>query len=142
MNARWYLAQLLFAQATENVEAAVLCESSYVLFEAASAREAYDKAVDWGHKHEQDSTFSLLGVRHLNSLDEPPADGVEVGGGFFEETAAWMRINELIPARDEIPIIVFEQNPDTPIGELIDDDTDAKLRRLFPTNPGSDEPPN
>ena len=138
----WYLAQLLFAQAPDDLQAAVLCESSFVLFEATSARQAYDKAIDWGHHHEAESTFTLLGVQHLNSLDQPPGDGVEVGGEFFEESAVWMRRDELIPARDEIPVIVFEQNSDTPIEELIDGDTEAKLRKLFSTNAGSDGPTN
>ena len=140
--ALWYLAQLLFAQTAENLEDTVLCESSYVLFEAVSARIAYDKAVEWGHQHEQKSPFSFLGVRHLNYIDEPPADGVEVGGGFFEETGAWMRRDELIPERDEIPILVFEQNPDTPVGALIDDEKQARLRKLFPTDFCSEEPSN
>lgn len=127
----WYLAQLLFAEPTEDLQASVLCESSYVLFRAETATLAYDKAMEWGHRHEDESAFAFLGVRHMNSLDEPPGDGVELGGGFFEEVAVWLRRDEWIPPREEIPVIVLEQNPDTPIGELADDDTKARLRRLF-----------
>jgi hypothetical protein len=133
----WYLAQLTFAQPTDDPSASVLCESCYVLFEADSANSAYDKAVEWAEIHESESTFDFVGVRHLNSLDEPPADGVEVGGGFYEETAVWLRRVELIPARDEIPVIVFEGNPDTPIGKLINTETASRVRKLFSTD---DEP--
>jgi len=138
----WYLAQLLFAQATEDPEASVLCESSYVLFEAASAVEAYQKSEAWGHRHESGSSFSFFGVAHLNSVREPPGDGVEVGGGFFEEPAAWSRQHELIPPRDEIPVIVLERNLDTPIGELMSEEQRSTVHKLLAGHPDSSEPPN
>lgn len=45
--------------------------------------------------------------------------------------------------RDElIPVIVFEQNPDTPVRELIDGDSKANRKKHFMTDTGSDESPN
>ena len=132
MELRWYVADLLFAQATEETCATVLCESSQVLLEALNADHAYVKAMEWARRHEEDSSMKLVGVRHLHSLTEPPGDGCEVGGGFFEEPGIWERRDELIPPKDEIPVLVLERNPNTPVGELIDDETKAKLHKLFP----------
>jgi hypothetical protein len=55
-----------------------------------------------------------------------------VGGQFFEETGVWEQPDRFIPAREEIPIIQLEGHPDEPVGDLVSDETKARMRRIFP----------
>ncbi|MBX3280370.1 MAG: hypothetical protein KF868_20425 [Acidobacteria bacterium] len=122
---------LLFARVAEQPGSSVFCESSSVLFEAATAGVAYDRALEWAGRHTEHTDFEFVGVRHIHSLDDTPGDGVEVGGRFFEDVDPWERRDELIPPRHEIPVIVFEANPTTPVGRLLDEDTEVKIQRFF-----------
>ena len=117
----WYVAEMLFAQPkVEGVES-VVCEECDVLFEAETAIEAYDKAVAWAADYADDpATLAFVGVENVRSLNEPPADGVEIGGRFYESDDVWERQDE-IPARDEIVTIRAELAPDTTVGEMLDD---------------------
>ena len=112
---------MLFAQPkVERVES-VVCEECDVLFEAPTAFEAYDKALAWAADYADDSTeLALVGIENVRSLSESPADGVEVGGGFFESEDVWERQGE-IPARDEILTIRAELAPKTTVSEMLDD---------------------
>ena len=131
MEARWYVVDLLFARVPEQPGSTMFCESSSVLFEAANGDSAYDRALQWADHHTAHSDFAFVGVRHIHSLDQSPGDGVEVGGRFFEDVDPWGRRDELIPPRHEIPIIVFEANTTTPVGDLLDEDSEAKIQRFF-----------
>ncbi len=132
MTKYWYVADLLFAQRSDGESKTVLCESSQVLFEAPTAEAAYDKALAWARQHEQDSAFRFVGVMQIHSLDSAPCDGCEIGGEFFEESGVWERVAEFVPPKEEIPVIILERDSDTPVGELISEETKAVLRRLFP----------
>lgn len=132
MTSTWYIVDLLFAQPSDDSTQPVVCESCQVLFEAATAEAAYDKALDWARQHIEDSAFRLVGVRHVHSLDSAPCDGCEVGGRFFEEAGVWQRVAEFVPAKEDIPIIKMEHNPDTPVGELVANETMAMLRKILP----------
>jgi hypothetical protein len=60
----WYLAEILFAEPRQDGRAVYQCESSNVLISAATAAEAYGKAVDWGRGYaaEPPATMALLGA--------------------------------------------------------------------------------
>ena len=131
METRWYVVDLLFARTPERPSSTVFCESCLVLFEAPGALNAYDRALEWAARHTEGTDFKLVGITHIHSLNEPPGDGIEVGGRFFEDQDPWGRRNELIPPLEEIPVVLFEANPNTPIGKLLDEDTNAKVRRFF-----------
>ena len=128
----WYVADLLFAQRPTEGRPFV-CETCLVLLNAESARKAYDKAMQWGEDHVQGETgFEFVGIQHLYSLEEErPADGSEIGGHFFESEDIWEKRVELIPEIDDIPIIRFEDNPKTPIGELVSEETKRLGRRFL-----------
>jgi hypothetical protein len=132
METAWYVVDLLFAQLPEEGSTTVLCESSQVLFQAPTAEAAYDRGVEWARGHEQEAPFAFVGVRHVYSLDDPPGDGCEVGGHFFEEMGVWEQPDRFIPAREEIPIIQLESRPDEPVESLMSDETKAKMRKIFP----------
>jgi hypothetical protein len=132
----WYVAELLFARPKQEDEANVACESSLVLLEAPTALEAYEKALRWAEEHENGEgrvfNFKFVGVQHLHSLDEEqPGDGSEIGGGFFESEDVWERRDELIPPRDEIPVIRFEAHPDSPIQDLLSEEHQTRIRRVL-----------
>ena len=98
-----------------------------MIFEADSATEAYDKALAWAADHADDpAALAFVGVENVRSLSEPPADGVEVGGGFYESDDVWERQHE-IPAREEIVTIRAELAPDTTVGEMLND----RKRRIW-----------
>jgi len=127
----WYVVHLLFAQDPEDGSCTVLCETSQVLFDAASAEAAYARGESWAREHEQDSDFRFVGIEHIQSIVEELGDGCEVGGRFFEDDDVWQRQSELIPTMDEIPAIMFERNKDRPIGELMTDEQKRLAQRLF-----------
>ena len=132
----WYVAEMLFAQPkVEGVEC-VVCEECDVLFEAATAIEAYDKALAWAADYADDPTeLALVGIENVRSLNEPPADGVEVGGGFYESEDIWERQGE-IPARDEIVTIRAELAPETKVSEMLND----RKRGIWKKLSGDDAP--
>ena len=43
----------------------------------------------------------------------------------------WRRRDELIPDLNEIPTIKLEAHPDTPVGELIPDETVRKAKKIL-----------
>ena len=123
----WYVAEMLFAQPKAEGVESVVCEECDVLFEAGSATEAYDKALAWAADYADDpAALAFVGVENVRSLSEPPADGVEVGGGFYESDDVWERQHE-IPAREEIVTIRAELAPDTTVGEMLND----RKRRIW-----------
>jgi hypothetical protein len=127
----WYVVDMLFAQKPTSYRAKLKCEVCNVLFEAASALDACRKAQPWADEHSRDGGFFLVGIQHVRSLLDPPGDGVEIGGSFFDEIDPWGRKAELIPDLNEIPTIKFEQNPEKPVGELISDETKKQLREVL-----------
>lgn len=132
----WYVADLLFAQPKQEGKAAVTCEASQVLLEAPTAREAYAKAIRWAEQHENGEgglfNFRFVGVEHLHSLEEErPGDGSEIGGGFYESPDVWERRDELIPQQSDIPVIRYEANPDSPIGELLTEEQQERIRKVM-----------
>jgi hypothetical protein len=125
----WYVVDILFAQKSDCSSEIVQCESCNVLFEAPSALIAYEKAGKWAAEHEKDSAFKYVGICNLKSLDcAAPGEGTEVGGSFFEEKYFWHRINDFIPGKNEIATIALEANPNTPIGELMSDETKKRIK--------------
>ena len=128
----WYVADLLFAQLPMPGERRVACESCHVLFNASSALEVYDRSATWAESHIEGTPFHFVGVTHIRSLDDSqPTDGTEIGGQFFDDVDVWERKDELIPNRHEIPVVVWEQNPDTPIGDLMTSDQKKQLKNIF-----------
>ena len=128
----WYVADLLFAQLPAAGVRRVKCESCNVLFEGSSALEVYDKACSWAESHQDDSLFHFVGVEHIHSLDDDtPVDGTEIGGGFFDDEDVWKRKNELIPEKGKIPAIMWEQNPDVPVGDLMTAKQKRDIKKIF-----------
>jgi hypothetical protein len=128
----WYIADLLFAQLPVPGEERVTCESCNVLFEARSASEVYDRASTWAESHIEGTAFHFLGVTHIHSLsDSQPTDGTEVGGHFFDDVSVWERRDELIPEKDQIPVITWEQNCDMPIGDMMTAEQKKKLKEIL-----------
>lgn len=129
---QWYVVWLMFAQKPKEGKRGVKCESCQVLIEAPSALAAYDKGIVWAQSHVEDSSFHFLGVEHIHSLDgEQPGDGTEIGGSFFDEEDVWERRDELIPEKSKIPSIVWEQNMDVPIGELMTEEQKQEIKEIF-----------
>ena len=128
----WYVVDIVFAQKPEGDQSAVICETSNVLFEAPTALDACRKVVPWAEEHVRDTNFHVLGIQHVRSLHEhQPADGTEIGGSFFEERDPWRRKEEIIPDLNEIPTIMFEAHPHTPIKDLVPEATVQKAKKIF-----------
>jgi hypothetical protein len=128
----WYVVDILFAQKSDCSSEIVQCESCNVLFEAPSALIAYEKAEKWAAEHEKDSAFKYVGICNVKSLGcTTLGEGTEVGGSFFEEKYFWNRINDFIPDKSEIAAIVLEANTNTPIGELMSDETKKRIGEQF-----------
>ena len=85
----WYLAELLFAEPPQSGRAEFQCEACNVVFRAASAVEAYRKAVSWGlaYAAEPPAGMRLLGVSHLTTVGEELGDGTQICGRFFQAAA-------------------------------------------------------
>jgi hypothetical protein len=128
---RWYVVHLLFAQLPKEEKSSVKCESCHVLFHAPSALAAYDKGVTWAQSHIEDTNFQFVGVEHIHSLDDDPADGTEVGGSFFDEENIWERKSEFIPEKENIPAIMWEVNMDVPVGELMTEKQKKDIKEIF-----------
>jgi len=128
----WYIADLLFAQLPVPGEERVTCESCNVLLEAPSALDVYDKAATWAESHIEGTAFQFLGITHIHSLsDSQPNDGTEIGGQFFDDANVWERRDELIPDKNQIPVIIWEQNPETPIGDMMTAEQKKQLKQIF-----------
>ena len=127
----WYVVYLLFAQPENIDEENVMCETCQVLFSAPSALAAYDKGISWATEHIEEGDFQFIGIEHIQSLSEAPADGVEIGGSFYESKDVWQNKSELIPEKDAIPAIMWEQNSDVPVGELMTEKQINVAKRIF-----------
>jgi hypothetical protein len=127
----WYLAEILFAEPRRVDRHAHQCEACNVVFDATTAREAYQKAMAWGQSYaaEPPGGMQLLGVSHLTSIGDQLGDGIEVCGRFFETANPWDQPAELVPAPEALKAIVWEQNQDTPLGELLTPEQIAALKR-------------
>jgi hypothetical protein len=128
----WYIVFLVFAQEPKERQSRVKCESCNVLFEAESALEVYDKATIWAKEYERENNFKFFGVEHIKEVgSEQPTDGTELSGMFYDEENVWERRDELIPKKDEISAIVWEQNQNTPIGELMTEEQKQNLKEVL-----------
>ena len=128
----WYVVYLLFAQPENSDDAEnVVCETCQVLFSASSALTAYDKGISWAAEHVEESDFQLVGIEHIHSLHEEPADGVEIGGHFYTSEDIWQRKSELIPEKSELSALLWEKNSNVPIGEFMTEEHKNVLKRIF-----------
>ena len=127
----WYLAEILFAEPRRGDSQAHQCEACNVVFDAVTAREAYQKAIAWGQTYaaEPAAGMQMLGVSHLTSIGDQLGDGIEICGRFFETANPWDRPGELVPAPEALKAIVWEQNQDTPLGELLTPEQIGALKR-------------
>jgi hypothetical protein len=117
----WYLAEILFAEPKRANRRMYLCESCNVIFQSDSAEEAYEKALIWGQNYiaDEPEKLQLLGVAHLTSIDEEIGEGVEICGRYFQKLDIWDRVENLIPAQEQLAAIQWETS-DKPIGEMFD----------------------
>ena len=76
-----------------------ICESSHVLFQAPTAREAYLKAMEWGRSYAAEPPHDAVArcVRPTSITAERIGDGVEIGGRLFRKRDVWDRRDRLIP---------------------------------------------
>ena len=105
----WYLAGILFAETRTDGRRTSICESCNVLFQAPTAVEAYNKAMDWGRARaaEEAATMDLLGVSHLTTIDGEPGDGIEICGRYFRKRDVWDRVHEMVPPPAQLKAIVW-----------------------------------
>ena len=128
----WYRVDLLFATRPRGESPTVKCESCNVLFEGESAQAACDKAEGWAARHIVDSDFEFLGVEDIALLfEDKPGDGTEIGGSYFEDEGVWDRKAELIPKREDIPVIRFELNPEGAVRKLITEAQSKGLAEIY-----------
>ena len=134
----WYLAETLFAEPPDLERAEVQCEACNVVFRAASAVEAYRRAVSWGQAYaaEPPTALSLLGVSHLTTVGEELDDGTEICGRFFQVPA----VSGLVPPPEQLKAIQWERSRDTPLGELLVAEQVAQLRRVWGKDAGQKTP--
>ena len=116
----WYLAEILFAEPRQANRQAYQCESCNVVFDAATAVDAYRKAVAWAETYaaEPPAALRLLRVSHLPTIGERLGDGVEICGRFFESHDVWNHVGELVPPPETLKAVVWEQNQNTPLGDF------------------------
>jgi hypothetical protein len=128
----WYVVWLLFAQLPKEGKQFVMCESSQVLFKAKTAKDAYNKAESWAMKKEENSNFKFVGIEHMSDLlDEEIDDGTEIDGSFFKKKNIWERKDDIIPKKSKIKAILWEENSDIPVGELMTENQKKKMREIF-----------
>jgi hypothetical protein len=53
--------------------------------------------------------------------EEHPEDGTEVGGGMFEMKEVWKRRDEIVPDKKKLSAIVWEENLNTSLGEVLEE---------------------
>ena len=128
----WYLAEILFAEPRQADRQACQCESCNVVFDAATAADAYRKAVAWGQDYaaEPPTVMQFLGVSHLTTIGDRLGDGVEICGRLFESEDVWDRVAELVPPPETLKAVAWEQNQDKPLGESMTVDQIAQLKRV------------
>lgn len=133
----WYLAEILFAEPSRADRDACQCESCNVVLCAASAVEAYRRAISWGMDRaaQPPAAMRLLGVSHLTSIGEELGDGIEICGRFFEAPRVWDRADEIVPPPHQLKAIQWERGSNTPIGKLLSPEQIAQLKRAW----GEDE---
>ncbi len=133
----WYLAEILLAEPPQPDLAEYQCESCNVVFQAASAAEAFQKAVAWGQAYaaEPPAVLQLLGVSHLTTVGVELGDGIEICGRYFQAPSVWERTSELIPPPDQLKAIRWERSQDTPIGELFTTQQIDQIQRTWGQGP-------
>jgi hypothetical protein len=111
----------------------VLVRVLNVLFQAPTAAEAYQQAMEWGRARatELPASVDLLGVSQLTTIDEEPGNGVEICGHFFRKRDVWNRDDTMVPPPEELKAIVWERNRDTPVGELLSERQVHLLERVM-----------
>ena len=128
----WYAVWILFAQQAEEGKKFVFCENCQVLFNAATANNAYEKALIWAEVHEEETGFKFFGIESVIGIsDDELKDGTEIDGSFFKKKNIWDKKEKLIPKQNEIAEIVWEENLDTPIGNLMTNRQKADLKKIF-----------
>ncbi len=117
----WYLAELLFTEPPQADRTEYQCESCNVVFQATDAAGAYQKAVAWGlaYAAEPPTGMRLLGVSHLTTVGDELVDGTEICGRFFQTSGPWCEVAKLVPPPGQLKAILWEQNRDVPIRELL-----------------------
>lgn len=129
----WYLAEVLFAEPPHSDRADLQCESCNVVFHAVTAVEAYRKAFAWGldYAAEPPAAMRMLGVSHLTTIGEELTDGTEICGRFFRAAGVWESAIELVSAPGHLKAIQWEQGRDITIGELLNPEQLAQLKRAW-----------
>ena len=128
----WYLNYLLFAATEPESKGEYVCETCNILLEAATAEDTYQAAELWGKEYESEN-LRFIGVEELNYIQEDqPGHGDEIAGSFFDEQDIWSRISKFVPPKNKLNAIRIEgSNANKPIGELIDDQMEKRLKRVF-----------
>lgn len=126
------MSYLLFAATKPEPEGEYVCETCNVLLEATTAEQAYKAAELWAKDHEHEN-MRFVGVEELIYIqDDRPGHGDEIAGSLFDEENIWSRVLEFIPKKDKLNAIKFESSDaNKPIGELIDDQMEKRLKRIF-----------
>jgi len=129
----WYLAEILLAETPHVDRDEYQCEACEVLLLASNAAEAYNKAVAWGEAYaaEPPAAMRLLGVSHLTTVGEELGDGTEVCGRFFEESAVWDRVAELVPPSDQLAALKWEKASDLPLVAMLGSEAVVRLNRAW-----------
>jgi hypothetical protein len=129
---KWYIAFLLFAQLPNDQKRSIKCESCKVLFEAESAIEVYDKSILWAEDYKANNLFKFVGVEHIHKIgDEYPKDGTEICGSLFDDENIWERKDELIPKKHKLTEIIWEQNQNISLKELMTKSQIQNLKDIF-----------
>lgn len=129
----WYLAEILFAEPPDEANTDFQCEACNVVFQTADAVGAYRRAIAWGRNYaaEPPVRMLLLGVSQLTTVSEELGDGTEICGRFFEAPAVWELVVELVPPPSELKAVIWEQSGNVTLGELLDPEQIARLRRVW-----------
>ncbi len=129
----WSLAEVLLAEPPDGERSEYQCEACNVLFLAATAVEAFQKAVKWGldYAAEPPSGMRLLGVSHLTTVGDEIGDGTEICGRFFRAEAVWQRASELVPPPEQLKAIQWESGADRPVGDLLNAESVELLKRVW-----------
>lgn len=123
MNMKWYLANILFAQKQRSGKSLAFCETCLVLLRAASARSAYDKAMEWSKRELQRQGLTEMGLLGVTKLEEILAselrDGTEITGSVFFKKNPWKNRRKFVPPVKHLQAFLFEDNAGVPCGKVI-----------------------